>query len=95
MQELADIIRQSLMRPLLLFGGSLYRFDGLESRGGWYHVVGSTEQYPIADPMVQQQPEIGRIESIRVAHGDLTLRTTTGEWHETLVPGHTQLLRFG
>jgi len=83
------------MRPLLLFGGSLYRFDGLESRGGWYHVVGSTEQHRIDDQVVQRQPEIGRIESIRVAHGDLTLRTTTGEWHEIEVPGRTQLLRFG
>jgi hypothetical protein len=95
LRELADIIRQSLMRPLVLFGGILYRFDGLESRGDWYHVVGSTEQYRIADRLEQRQPEIGRIESIRVAHGELTLRTTTGDWHEILVPGHTQLLRFG
>ena len=95
LQKLLDIIREGLMRPLLLFGDSLYRFDGLESRGDWYHVVGSTEQHCIADPAVQQQPEIGRIESISVAHGDLTLRTTTGEWHEILVPGRTQLLRFG
>ncbi len=95
LRELADIIRQSLMRPLLLFGDSLYRFDGLESRGDCYHVVGSTEQHRIADPLEQRQPEIGRIGSIRVAHGDLTLRTTTGDWHEILVPGRTQLLRFG
>ena len=95
LRELADIIRQSLMRPLLLFGGSLYRFDGLESRGDWYRIVRSIEQYRIADRLEQWQPEIGRIESILVAHGELTLRTTTGEWHETLVPGHTQLLRFG
>jgi hypothetical protein len=67
----------------------------LESRGGWHHVVGSIEQYRIDDPAAQRQPNIGRIESIRVARGELTLRATTGDWHETLVPGHTQLLRFG
>lgn len=93
--ELVAIIRENLMRPLLLFGGIMYRFDGLESRGDWYHVIGSTEQYRIADRLEQRQPEIGGIESIRVAHGELTLRATTGDWHEILVPGHTQLLRFG
>ena len=95
LQKLLDIIREGLMRPLLLFGGYMYRFNGLESRGGWYHVVGSTEQYRIADRLEQRQPEIGGIESIRVAHGELTLRATTGDWHEILVPGRTQLLRFG
>lgn len=95
LQKLLDIIREGLMRPLLLFGGIMYRFDGLESREGWYHVVGSTEQYRIADRLEQRQPEIGRIESIRVAYGELTLRTTTGDWHGTLVAGRTQLLRFG
>lgn len=95
LRELADIIRENLMRPLLLFGGSLYRFDGLESRGGWYHVVGATEQYRIDDRLEQRQPKIGGIESIHVACGELTLRATTGDWHETLVPARTQLLRFG
>ena len=93
--ELVAIIRENLMRPLLLFGGIMYRFDGLESRGDWYHVIGSTEQYRIADRLEQRQPEIGGIESIRVAHGELTLRATTGDWHEILVSSRNQLLRFG
>ena len=95
LRALVDIIREGLMRPLLLFGGSLYRFRVLKSRGGWYHPVGSIEQYHIENLVAQRQPEIGRIKSIHVARGELTLRTTTGEWHEILVPGRTQLLRFG
>jgi hypothetical protein len=95
LRELADIIRQSLMRPLLLFGGILYRFDGLESREDWYHVVGSTEQYPIADRLEQRQPEIGGIEALHIGGSKLTVRNGTDEWHEPLAPGRTQLLRFG
>ncbi len=60
LRDLLDIIREGLMRPLLLFGGSLYRFRVLKSRGGWYHPVGSTEQYRIDDQVVQRQPEIGK-----------------------------------
>jgi hypothetical protein len=90
-----DIIRQSLMRPLLLFGGSLYRFDGLESREGWYHVVGATERRCIDHPAMQRQQNISMIEALHIGGGELTVRTTTGEWHETLAPTRTQLLRFG
>ena len=95
LQKLLDIIREGLMRPLLLFGGSLYRFDGLESRGDWYHVIGSTEQYRIADRVVQRQPEIGRIEALHIGAGKLTVRDGADEWHESLAPARTQLLRFG
>jgi hypothetical protein len=95
LRALVDIIREGLMRPLLLFGGSLYRFDGLESRGGWHHVIGSTEQYRIDDPAEQRQPSIGRIEALHIGGGKLTVRNGTGEWHEPLAPGRTQLLRFG
>ncbi len=95
LRELVDIIREGLMRPLLFFGGSLYRFDGLESREGWYHVVGSTERRCIDHPAMRRQANISMIEALRIGGGELTVRNGAGEWHESLVPARTQLLRFG
>jgi hypothetical protein len=63
--------------------------------GIWHHVVGSTEQYRIDDPALQRQPSIGRIEALPIGGGELTVRDGAGEWHEPLVPGRTQWLRFG
>jgi len=93
--ELLDIVRDHLMRPMLFFSGSLYRFGGLELRDGWYHVVGSTERHIIDDQAVQLNQKTNTIEAIRVGCGELWVRNTLGEWHEQLIPARTQLLRFG
>ena len=95
LQKLLDIIREGLMRPLLFFGGSLYRFEGLKFRDGWYHVVGSTDHRIIDVPVTQQLQDIRPIKSLRVRNGELIVRSATDEWCEPLVPARTQLLRFG
>jgi hypothetical protein len=35
------------------------------------------------------------IEALHIGGGELTVRTTTGDWHEILVSTRNQLLRFG
>ncbi|MEI7613567.1 MAG: hypothetical protein WCK63_11685 [Betaproteobacteria bacterium] len=94
LDELLNIVRVGLMQPLLLFGGSLYRFEELELQGDSFHVIGFTEHYNIGTSVMPNQ-ETNKIQSIRFNCGELILQDSWGERHEPLMPGRTQLLRFG
>lgn len=94
LDALLDSVHNCLRQPLLLFRGSLYRFDGLMPRDDWYQVVGSTERHLIDEPDILQQPDNPAIDALRISQGCLTVRSAHGEWCEPLSPARTQLLLF-
>lgn len=94
LDALLDNVRKCLMQPLLLFHGSLYRFDGLIPCDGWYQVIGATERYLIDAPDMLRQPDIQAIDALRISCGNLSVRGASDEWCEPLSPACTQLLRY-